>query len=396
MKFIRHIYCLIATVIAICACSVENLVPEVSGNEVFTFHPSIDGGIMTRAIGDASHIDRIEVRVFEDGSEGLSPIMTANGSWEEIRSEGLQLTLVDGKTYKILFWAENGGNSTYEIGDDGCISASYEDHLTGGFAKMEELDAFYAVSSITPGAQTSRSQQVTLTRPLAQLNFADKDMKPQSGLHQAVVTLHGIPTGFNPFSGEVFTTDNEDITFTFNDFPTETLDADGVPYNYVSSNYLLAPENGTVSISVTLDMQEAGGASLNVIEFKGERSIILEKNKKTNILGTIVQKPSKWSTWDGTIPSVCPLHQEQGCYIIDEAADLAWLSVSTNAEDLSRRRLQPDHDRRHRHGRSWRHVIDRPAGRMFVERKRKDRQGAEDGRRTLCRCNGAFRKRHDH
>ena len=38
--------------------------------------------------------------------------------------------------------------------------------------------------------------------------------------------------------------------------------------------------------------------------------------------------------WDGTIPDSSPLAKEQGSYMIDEAADLAWLSVKANADGL--------------------------------------------------------------
>ena len=52
--------------------------------------------------------------------------------------------------------------------------------------------------------------------------------------------------------------------------------------------------------------------------------ITLEKNKKTNVTGSIVQQPETWSVWDGVSKSQ-PTTDAQNRYIIDDAADIAWL-----------------------------------------------------------------------
>jgi hypothetical protein len=110
---------------------------------------------------------------------------------------------------------------------------------------MEEMDAFYGISEVTVGTQKIEDKgRVTLTRPFAQLNFADP-IQPTERTHKAVVTFHSIPTSFDPFSGVVETTDannaTDDIEFVFTDFPSESLTLGQVAHYYVASNYLFAP-----------------------------------------------------------------------------------------------------------------------------------------------------------
>ena len=187
---------------------------------------------------------------------------------------------------------------------------------------MEEMDAFFGTSSITVGSQKVEDNgTITLSRPLAQLNFADNATQPETGTHKAFVTFHDIATAFNPFTGEVEMSDM-DKTFVFTDFPTETMSIDGSTYYYLSSNYLFAPQTGTVDISATIDLQNTDGTSIKTIELS---EITLEKNKKTTVTGSIVQQPETWSVWDGESKTQ-PEPDAQNHYIINEAADIAWLS----------------------------------------------------------------------
>lgn len=339
MKSYRHITSLILAfvILSFSACSNDDyLLPEDGKNVSVTFRPTLGGDLNTRAIGDASSIDRLQVVVYE-GSVTLSKTFSFSEQWYNVERNGITLTLIEGRSYKILFWADDEDNSVYTLTDEGKVSVNYTDYVNGGFSKMEEMDAFYGVvSEITVGSQKIEDKgTITLTRPLAQLNFADNTTNPQQGTHKAVVTFHSIPKSFNPFSGEVSLSDTEDVTFTFTDFPEENLNLNGTPNYYVSCNYLFAPTTGTISVSATLDLQQSDGTSINKFEFKGDKAIALENNKKTNVLGAIVQQPETWSVWDGTIPTESTLTTDsENRYIINDAADIAWLSVSDNTNTL--------------------------------------------------------------
>lgn len=337
MKSYRHITSLILAfvILSFSACSNDDyLLPEDGKNVSVTFRPTLGGDLNTRAIGDASSIDRLQVVVYE-GSVTLSKTFSFSEQWYNVERNGITLTLIEGRSYKILFWADDEDNSVYTLTDEGKVSVNYTDYVSGGFAKIEEMDAFCGTSSITVSSQKNENKQIELTRPLAQLNFADNTTNPQQGTHKAVVTFHSIPTSFNPFTGEVSLSDTEDVTFTFTDFPEENLILNGTTYYYVSCNYLFALTTGKISVSATLDLQQSDGTSINKFEFKGDKAITLEKNKKTNVLGAIVQQPETWSVWDGTIPTESTLTTDsENRYIINDAADIAWLSVSDNTNTL--------------------------------------------------------------
>lgn len=340
MKPYRYIRSLILAfaVLSLSACSNDDYPLQTEGENVsITFHPTLGGELSTRTIGDATGIDRLTVAVYE-GSQTLSKKFSFSEEWDIVKRNGIALTLIEGRSYKILFWAENSENSAYTITDDGRITVNYDNYINGGFAKMEEMDVFFGISSITVGSQKVENKgEIKLSRPLAQVNFADNTTKPILGTHKAIVTYHGLPTSFNPFTGEIRMSEN-DITFTFEDFPDETLSVNVFDneYYYISSNYVFAPQaETTATIRATLDLQNIDGTSIKKVELD---DITIEQNKKTNILGSIVQEPETLSVWNGTIPTESTLTtdpENQNRYIIDEADDVAWLSVKENASSLA-------------------------------------------------------------
>lgn len=328
---------MVFTVLSFSACSNDDYLQQTMGENVsVTFRPTLNGELNTRSIGDATGIDRLTVAVYE-GSQTLSKKFSFTEDWDIAQRNGITLTLIEGHSYKILFWAEDSENSAYNLTNDGKITVDYGDYINGGFTKMEEMDTFCGTSSITVGEQKNESKQIKLYRPLAQINFADNTTMPISGTHKAIVTYYGLPTSFNPFTGEIEMSEN-DITFTFEDFPVETLSANvngsENTYYYISSNYVFAPQVGTIAtIKATLDLQNVDGTSIKEVELD---DITIEQNKKTNILGSIVQQQETWSIWDGTIPTSSTITtDDQNRYIIDEADDVAWLSVKENAQSLA-------------------------------------------------------------
>lgn len=327
-----------AAMIFAAGCRETALDIQESGVNEFRFYPALDGSIASKAIGDAGSIDQLRIGVYTENTQGLSCTDIVTKTWSEVQQDGVNLKLTSGNTYKIIFWAEDKDNTAYNFKEDGSIVADYSGYKTAGFAKMEELDAFFAVSSVVPG-QSQTSQRVVLKRPFAQMNFADS-IKPETGVHTAKVIFHSLPYSFNPFTGEVKATDHiddsDEITFTFTDFQSESLTSDGREYFYVSTNYLFAPSDGFTDVACTVELQE-NGTVVTRHEFKGKKSIVIEQRKKVNMIGYMMPEPEVWSEWNGKYPSVCTLTadpSDQNCYIIDDAEDLAWLSNALNAASL--------------------------------------------------------------
>lgn len=324
--YIRSLMIVLA-ILSFSACSDDNLFGMDGEKVSLVFHPTLGDVLGTRAIGDATGIDQLVVSVYE-GSETKSKLFSQTYDWASVQSNGVSLTLIEGRTYHILFWAEHKDNRAYSISDDGHVGVSYDNYLNGGFGRMEALDAFYNTTTVTVGAQKEENKgEIKLSRPLAQINFADNTTQPVSGSHRAVVTFHGMPASFNPFTGEIAMT-QDDVCFTFTDFPNECLTVDGTDYYYLASNYVFAPHTGTTSLKATLDLQNAEGATVKQVVL---HDIGIAQNKRTNILGAIVQQPETWSVWNGTIPSSSTITVDaHNRYIIDEAADIAWLGANAN------------------------------------------------------------------
>ncbi len=337
MKISRHIqYMLLALVATIMAgCSEDDIIANIDGDSVdVMFHPSLDAEPQSRTIGKAERIDQVIVGVYENGSLRFS----LSEDWAVAKNDGIKVSLIEGRTYQVLFWAQDSQNTAYTLSPDGNITVNYDDYTTGGFAKMEELDAFYFVDEVTVGAAKVENRPVVLSRPFAQLNFADKTTRPESGVHRAEITFANIPTAFNPVNGTITTASlsdpADDVTFSFSDFTQETLTVDNVDYYYLTSNYLFAPASeSTIEATFNL-LPVAGGNPIKSLEFKGSEAITLKANCKTNVLGSMVQQPVTWSVWDGSMPGSD--HElatdSQNRYIVDEAADIAWLTE--NAEGL--------------------------------------------------------------
>ena len=292
MNISRHIQYMLLALIATIAvgCSEDDIIANIHGDSVdVTFHPSLDAEPQSRAIGKAERIDEILVGVYENGTFRFS----LTESWTEAKNNGISIRLVKGFTYNVMFWAQNSQNTAYSLSPDGNITINYDDYTNGGFSKMEELDAFFCVDQVTIGDAKVENRTIELSRPLAQLNFANKATRPESGVHRAEITFANIPTAFNPLNGTITTASlsnpADDVTFRFSDFTQETLTVDGVDYYYLTSNYLFAPASeSTIEATFNL-MPTAGGDPIKSLEFKGGNAIKIKANCKTNVLGSIVQ-----------------------------------------------------------------------------------------------------------
>lgn len=320
------------------SCINEEQLPHQDSNIVeWTFHPNLDKEVpATKSIGDAGKVDQLRAVVYKETAAGLSLESTVTESWAKVQKNGVSVKLENDKTYKLLFWAEDKDNTAYSFGNDGTVSADYTDYLNGGFAKMEELDAFCYTTVISPETPYDNSQKVVLRRPLGQLNFVDVT-QAKKGEDVVKVTFHSIPTVFDPFTGSVKSTDpideSDDITFTFSDFTSEEIYSEGISYNYLSCNYILAPANGQAEVACTFELNK-DGSDLDELEFNGKKAIVIEQRKKTNIDVNETSIAEAYSEWNGKFPIVSTLTQDpdnSDCYIIDAAEDIAWLCDASHS-----------------------------------------------------------------
>lgn len=147
------------------SCANTELPADLSGDLVeVTFRPRLDGGLDSKSIGDAGHIDQLRVGVYQVTSKGLVFSEIVTEPWSKVQKEGLSIKLSVNRAHRFIFWAEDKDNTAYQITEDGSIQTDYSDYMNAGFSRMEELDAFYATSEVIPG-MTDNVQKVILRRP---------------------------------------------------------------------------------------------------------------------------------------------------------------------------------------------------------------------------------------
>ena len=250
----------------------------------------------------------------------------------------INLALIKGMTYNILFWADS--DEGYYTVDGGVVSLN----LTNGIkANDEKRDAFfYAIKGLNP-ANISGTQIVNLYRPFAQLNAFATDIEAvhNSGVNITNSTIKTkIYTTLNPFADE----DTEDVggltdaevQFVLNDEAMQPRNGE-----HVSMNYLLAPKSRCL---VDVEFAFSNDKGLNIPNTTYS-NIPLQRNYRTNIIGSLITKSTdfnvtidaEWggktdlNVWNGTLieePVVST--SDENIYEIYNPTQLAWLAAAVN------------------------------------------------------------------
>ena len=154
------------------ACQKEN---DLLGNGEATISFEISTPQMaTRAFSDGTTATQLQYAVYDANNERITRIApdttTINGSTQ------VNIQLAAGKTYKVLFWAANE-DAPYTIDFENLkMNVNY----TGAVSNDERRDAFYCYYEVT--ADRPKTENVTLTRPFAQLNIGTNDFDKLDGV----------------------------------------------------------------------------------------------------------------------------------------------------------------------------------------------------------------------
>ncbi len=323
---------LLAVLVLVTGCSDTDFAGLLSkgGAEVeVMFYPELDEA-QTRALADGTKIDQLVVVAVEAGN---APVITTM-DWVDV-SQGVKVTLFQGRTYDLLFWAQHKDNGVYTVGET--VTADYT-KVGSGFAGMEQLDAFYAVrKGVAVGTQPIDGGTITLGRPFAQLNLADLHNPAEEGKNYAA-TLHvsGAATTFNPFAenAEDFTSGAADATFSYSDYNTQTaedrLTIGTDTYYYIASAYLFAPATVQVTYSFMENDQEMNCSTQPA-------TVTLAPKKRFNLYGDIILSED---AFDGKLQMGTPLPESYddatASYLVDECDDLVWMSDAENLSQLTK------------------------------------------------------------
>lgn len=283
MKTLKYLAAAALTLLAV-SCNKEQVTEVPDGQTVdVTFTAALPGEMATKAIGDGQTAKKLYVSVYENDDAKTKLELDKTATFTDLKTQ-VTFSLVKGKTYNFVFWAQAAEGAPYDVTDLKNIKISYE----GAEANDEKRDAFYATRKELKvnGALT---ETIKLYRPFAQVNFgtADYDAAVAAGVEpvKSVFTATDVATIFDTFEAEGKEA-KDVVTFTESALPGETLVTKAGDYKWMTMNYILP-----------MGKQDAKHISNVTAEFIPETGITVkasspqtpvQNNYRTNILGNLL------------------------------------------------------------------------------------------------------------
>lgn len=290
MKTFKYLAAAALTMLAV-SCNKEQVTEVPDGQMVdVTFTAALPGEMATKALGDGQTAKTLYVSVYENDTEKTHlGDLDKTATFTDLKTQ-VTFSLVKGKTYNFVFWAQAEGATCYDIDDLKNIKISYE----GAVANDENRDAFYATRKELKvnGALT---ETIKLYRPFAQVNFGTADLFDAAAAGfipaQSAFTATDVANVFDTFNaeGKVEGPATDKVTFAKAEIPGggETLvTKDGTKYLWMTMNYILpVGKQGEKHISnVTAEFISESGDPITASAPQAP----VQNNYRTNILGNLL------------------------------------------------------------------------------------------------------------
>ncbi len=290
MKTFKYLAAAALTFLAV-GCNKEQVTEVPDGQMVdVTFTAALPGEMATKALGDGQTAKTLHVSVYEnDADKTHLGDLDKTATFTDLKTQ-VTFSLVKGKTYNFVFWAQAEGATCYDIDDLKNIKISYE----GAVANDETRDAFYATRKELKvnGALT---ETIKLYRPFAQVNFGTADLLDAAAAgfvpKQSVFTATDVANVFDTFNaeGKVEGPATDKVTFAKAEIPGggETLvTKDGTKYLWMTMNYIIpVGKQGEKHISnVTAEFIPETGDAITA----SSPQTPVQNNYRTNILGNLL------------------------------------------------------------------------------------------------------------
>lgn len=283
MKTLKYLAAAALTLLAV-SCNKEQVTEVPDGQLVdVTFTTALPGEMATKALGDGQTAKKLYVSVYENDDAKTKLDLDKTATFTDLKTQ-VTFSLVKGKTYNFVFWAQAAEGAPYDVTDLKNIKISYE----GAEANDEKRDAFYATRKELK-VNGALAETIKLYRPFAQVNFgtADYDAAVAAGVEpvKSVFTATDVATIFDTFEAEGKEA-KDVVTFTESALPGETLVTKAGDYKWMTMNYILP-----------MGKQDAKHISNVTAEFIPETGITVkasspqtpvQNNYRTNILGNLL------------------------------------------------------------------------------------------------------------
>lgn len=312
-KFYYSVFAAATMLLATTSCSQDEELVQQGTNDVTTFKVELQGAVGSRAAGDGKTVDRLYYEVYQGGTKVLDNLGDASNpanASEVVIEDGVatvEMPLLRGEIYDIIFWAQKGSGSIYTATNLQAISVDYNN----ADANVEAYDAFF--NALDDFKATSNPTTVELRRPFAQLNVLttttdwnqakdmvgkidDIEVAPVTG---SKVVVHGLATKFNALTGEASEI-QENVTFSQAAITAEEVTIKNVSYINLAMNYLLVP--GTKAPQGTGTHEKAENNEVKAITnvdatfWRNSNELFtltvldapIQRNYRTNIMGNLL------------------------------------------------------------------------------------------------------------
>lgn len=283
MKTLKYLAAAALTLLAV-SCNKEQVAEVPDGQTVdVTFTAALPGEMATKVIGDGQTAKKLYVSVYENDDAKTKLELDKTATFTDLKTQ-VTFSLVKGKTYNFVFWAQAAEGAPYDVTDLKNIKISYE----GAEANDEKRDAFYTTRKELKvnGALT---ETIKLYRPFAQVNFgtADYDAAVAAGVEpvKSVFTATDVATIFDTFEAEGKEA-KDVVTFTASALPGETLVTKAGDYKWMTMNYILptGKQDAKHISNVTAEFIPETGITVKA----SSPQTPVQNNYRTNILGNLL------------------------------------------------------------------------------------------------------------
>ncbi|MBR7170274.1 MAG: hypothetical protein IKD17_07630 [Alistipes sp.] len=302
MKHLLRYMVAITLVAFAAACGKEDAPEAPNENTEVTVTFSTSLPVVARGAGEGKLANELHYAVYLNGDLRLatnynSPIAPIDPTTGKAT---LNLALVNGYTYDIVFWAQSS-QAPYGLNwEEQHIAMNY----SANAGNNEHRDAFiYVLKALTINGATQRT--IELKRPFAQLNIgvSDYDAAAAGGFTLAATKIkaQACPRlkffGANADEYGIAEGALEPVTFAWATPLTgedATFEVAGKSYKRVSTNYLLIGGNTLHSDALNIDIAFSNEASGNgtTRELFTFNAVPVERNHRTNIVGTLLTSPA--------------------------------------------------------------------------------------------------------
>lgn len=287
MKTLKYLAAAALTLLAV-SCNKEQVAEVPDGQTVdVTFTAALPGEMATKALGDGQTAKKLYVSVYENDDAKTKLELDKTATFTDLKTQ-VTFSLVKGKTYNFVFWAQAAEGAPYDVTDLKNIKISYE----GAEANDEKRDAFYATRKELKvnGALT---ETIKLYRPFAQVNFGTADLLEAAAAgfvpKQSVFTATDVANVFDTFNaeGKVEGPATDKVTFAAAELPAEPLVIkDGTKYAWMTMNYIIpvGKQDEKHISNVTAEFVPATGDAITA----SSPQTPVQNNYRTNILGNLL------------------------------------------------------------------------------------------------------------